>query len=390
MYEKASQNIIGRLLDEKKMSALRRVFINVILSVAFAAVSFIILTPLLAEVQFYSAEKLITKYLWKDAEDRLILAIKTDPLNSKYPARLGEFLFTQSAYKDNPLPLLKKAQGYYERAARLNPRCAEYFTRLGRICVSLFIGTQDSGRRGGLNLPYSDAESGRGYIDNAFENFKKALADDPNGFNAAYGTGYSGLAAWKYLNEDERAFVIDRLKYSLEQKPWYSVYIYPQVLRMTESPELLGMIIPEIETKRWVDSKIIDKLKNGMRETPAAIIPRSGWQGTVPGGGSVYENGNMCWSGTIYGAMLFPAGDALIKVEARGSPSDGVYPYILVFLDGKIIGSVYVDSGDVKIYSFAAKTDGGVKVLSITFTNDGGNKKEDRNLYIGNARVEQK
>ncbi|MDD5136696.1 MAG: carbohydrate-binding domain-containing protein [Candidatus Omnitrophica bacterium] len=361
-------------MDDKKMNALRRISINLILIAAFAAISFAILVPLFAEVQFYSAEKLITKYLWKDAEEKLLLAIKTDPINSKYPARLGEFLFTQSAYKDDPAPLLKKAEEYYRRAAALNPRRADYFTKLGRIKLALFL----------------EDPSGKKLIKDAFGYFKKAAANDPNGFNAAYEAGYSGLAVWKYLNEDEKALVVGRLKCSLENKPWYSEYIYSQVLRMTEDPELLELIIPEIEAKRWVSLEKVGKLKS---DTPQAkvtgMILRRDWQGTALGSSDVYENGNMYWTGTVYGAMLFPKGDAQIEIEAKGNPAGGIYPYMLISLDGKKIGSAYVDSAEFKKYSFNADTEGGVKILGVTFTNDGGSKKEDRNLYVGNAQVEQ-
>ena len=63
---------------------------------------------------------------------------------------------------------------------------------------------------------------------------------------------------------------------------------------------------------------------------------------------------------------------------------------MIVSLDGRIIGSVYVNSAKIKEYDFSVANDGGVKVLGITFTNDGCNETEDRNLYIGDAQVKQK
>lgn len=83
----------------------------------------------------------------------------------------------------------------------------------------------------------------------------------------------------------------------------------------------------------------------------------------------------MYWSGTIYGAMLFPKGPASINVEANASHAGGIYPCMLVSLDGEISGSAYIDSAEFKEYSFDVNTDGGIKVLGITFANDGGNKK---------------
>ena len=75
---------------------------------------------------------------------------------------------------------------------------------------------------------------------------------------------------------------------------------------------------------------------------------------------------------------------------AKGSAADGIYPYMIVELDGEGIGEMFVDSTDWKEYLFDVDTDGGMKVLSVTFANDGGNEKkgEDRNLYVGKVRVE--
>ena len=354
---------------------LKRISISIILIFEFFCLAVVIIMPLLAEIQFNSVEKLIAKYLWKDAEAKLEIAMKIDPYNSRYLARRGEFLFTQSTYKDNPIPLLKIAEEYYGRASGLNPRCAEYFTKQGQINLAIFL----------------EDPSSMGLIRRAFANFKKAIEDDPNGFNTAYAVGYSSLSAWKYLNESEKGIAIDRLRYSLKQKPWYSEYIYPHILRETQDPELLERIMPEVMKKRWVDVDKIANLKSSASKTNVSnVILKSDWQGAGLSENNIYKDGNMYWSGTIYGAMLFPKGSASINVEAKASQADGVYPYMLVSLDGERAGSAYVDGAEFKEYSFSVNTDGGVKVLGVTFTNDGGNKNEDRNLYVGKARVREK
>ena len=94
--------------------------------------------------------------------------------------------------------------------------------------------------------------------------------------------------------------------------------------------------------------------KSVLRTAISVVISRSAWQGVALGGKNIYENGNMYWSGTIYGAILMPKGSARITIEAGGSPLGGVYPYMFVSLDGKRIGSAYVDSLDFKEYSFTA------------------------------------
>jgi len=87
-----------------------------------------------------------------------------------------------------------------------------------------------------------------------------------------------------------------------------------------------------------------------------------------------------------------PKGKANVNIQAKGSPVNGVWPYMIVELDGEEIGETFVDSPEWKEYEFRVDTSGTVpsdtlKVLSVTFTNDGGNKEEDRNLYVGEARI---
>lgn len=352
------------------MKKIRHIFIGTALILVFASIIIVTLMPLLAQIQFDSARKLISRYLWQSAEKKLGLAGRMDSFDSRYPAALGEFLFTQSSYKDNKTPLLKEAAKYYERAACLNPRCAEYYVKLGQMYVSLAVEGQGSGGKGQV----------KAYTENAFENFKKAVENDPKGFNTAYAVGYSGLAVWKELKEGGRAVVIDRLKYALKQKPWYSQYVYPRLLQETKNAGLLEKIMPDPDLKKWVSPEKIESLKKD---------PPKAWQGTASGSEDIYKDGNMYWSGTMYRAILLPEGPARIIVGAGGSPAGGVYPCMLVSLDGKKIGFVYVDSPGPEEYVFSVNTAGGVKILGITFTNDGCNDNEDRNLLIGDARVEK-
>jgi hypothetical protein len=73
-----------------------------------------------------------------------------------------------------------------------------------------------------------------------------------------------------------------------------------------------------------------------------------------------------------------------------GSGSRGIYPYMIVEMDGETIGETFVSS-DWKKYSFGINTDGGLKAISVTFANDGGDaaKGEDRNMYVGNAEIKK-
>lgn len=136
-----------------------KTLINIFLIILFICLAVVIIAPFMAQAQFDAAERLVAGYMWKDAEKRMGEAIKIDPYNSRYPARLGEFLFSQSGYKDNPIPLLKTAEEYYSRASGLTPRYAEYFTKQGEINLAIFL----------------EGPSNTELIRRAFANFKKRL-----------------------------------------------------------------------------------------------------------------------------------------------------------------------------------------------------------------------
>jgi len=342
----------------------RQVLINVALIVVFVFLAGAIIFYFLADIQVSIAHNLEKDYRWKKAKEKYRLATKLDPFNSEYFLAYGNFLMYQNNYGKSRTGLPGEAEELYENAIKLNPECAECYLKLGTALIS------------------------ENKIDKAFKNFKKALENDPNGFNTAYVAGYFGLSIWTHLNENEKMIMLDRLRYGLKLRPWYSEYIYPRLLQETQSGKMLNLIGSGIEVEQWVDLKDIENVKKDASRAGAHDrISTSTWQGMSLSKNNIYKNGNMYWNGTIYGAMLFPKGDVLIKIKAKGSPAGGLYPYMLVSLDGKLIGSAYVDSAAPKAYSFALDMNGGIKVLGVSFTNDGSNIKEDRNLYIGEARV---
>ncbi|MDD5681458.1 MAG: carbohydrate-binding domain-containing protein, partial [Candidatus Omnitrophica bacterium] len=93
--------------------------------------------------------------------------------------------------------------------------------------------------------------------------------------------------------------------------------------------------------------------------------------------------------GTMDAAIRIPPGKSMIKIQAKGSPADGIFPRMMVELDGRMIGEAYIKNNDWRSYEFKINTDGGIKVLSVSFLNDSSSKngKEDRNLYIGIAKA---
>lgn len=355
------------------MRRILKIALGIVLIGAFLSLAVIIIKPLLAEIRFGEAKMAVKAYLWDDAEKKFIEAINMDPFNSEYPYRYAEFLRRRSLYRDNPVINLLTAEGFYKNAIKLNPNRAEYFLGLAQAEEALFLKDK---------IKFNDR------LGKSLNNFKKALSNDPNGFNINYTAGYAGISLWDFLEENDRNFFIAMLNYSLRQKPWYSEYIYKKLYEKTRDVNLLEKVIPKEALILNIDRKSIERVR---QESASAIVPAGKWRGASADGKKDFENGEMFWSGTIYAPIILPKGESTVSIKARSDSANGIFPYMAVGIDGDIIGGVFVNSRDWKEYEFNVKSGGGVRALSVTFTNDGGNKKlkEDRNLYVGEARVVQ-
>jgi len=237
------------------------------------------------------------------------------------------------------------------------------------------------------------------YADMAMKNFRKALKNDPNGFNVSYSVGYGGIKIWKFLERREKELVLDRLRYTLKLRHWYLEYIYSCIRRYAQDPELLqdvtayyALVLRRYKGKTSIEKlQNIEQMKEAARNIPqvTSFILHGDWKGKAYDGRNIYKDGNMHWSGTIDAALEIPRGPAVAEIEARGTRANGVYPYMIIEVDGKAIGETFVDSSEWKKYNFEINTDGGLKVLSVTFANNSGDKikGKDRNLFIDEARV---
>lgn len=368
----------------------------------------------MAETYFDSALAYSDKFKWSMADQIFYKAISINPFNSRYIAVYADFLLRWGRYKDNKETLFLKAEVLYGRAIALNPDNAEYYGNMGMIKLerSLLLKPKP-------NMPK---------IAEAMKNFRKAFENDPNGFNVNYSIGYAGISAWKYLDEKDGEFILDRLKYTLKCKIRYVQYVYPKLWKYTKDFTLLQRITPDtlqaqkllydfifannlwqfrktqaeavLNCRRKEDAeraaqessakkRKIGKIKYLTGHKAERHIFPSDWQGTASGGKDIYENGNMYWSGTVYAIIDIPTGNSIITIRAKGEPEGGIWPYMIIELDGKLIGETFVNSPDWKEYTFNTNTsDSGIKVLSVTFMNDYCTEIEDRNLYIGEVRVE--
>ncbi len=403
------------------MSMIRRIAIDIILIIMFSSLAVTLIQPLLAEIQFNTAQRLVASFRWPKAEMMFEKAIKTYPFNSQYPAGLAEFLLREAIYLNYKIPYLKKAEDLYNRALELNPRNASYAVKLGQIQLAIFL---ESG---------SDQTA---LIESAFENFKRAILNDPNGFNVSHEVGYAGIAVWHYLDEARRELVSERLKCALKLRQWYSKYIYTALWKKTKDFKLLQRITPEglqpnrdlyaflVSNNLWQFSKgqiaavnfyfqkeenekfkkelsekqdLIKSLKRSLAKNkqPSDIttaISQEDWQGKS--GGAMY------WNGTIYALANMKEGEADISIKAKkyltikakDPKTPKFYPYMIVALDDKEIGETFVANDDWQDYKFSVKTDGGLKILSVSFVNDiyMPDKEEDRNLLVGDVAISYK
>lgn len=379
-----------------------RGLINLLLGIIFILLIIVIIVSFLADAQFNAAAKLIGEYRWTKAESKFEQAIAMNPFNSQYPSELGNLLLRQCEYLSRPMPLLKKAENLYMIALKLNPTCADYWVKLGGI--ESWIGKETNKYDTGMVMKC----------------FRSAFRNDPKSSNTSYSIGYLGISILDLLGGEDRKFIFERLRYAINANPQCSGIIYYKVWNKTKDFGLLKDITPEsreanerlynfiAENNLWEFRKeqagrvAYYKQKESPEEFTEAEIkkrremekirmsPIREWEGATFDGKNVYDKGNMYWSGTITRVIDMPGGESVVKIEAKGSPADGIYPYMIVELEGKEIGELYVDSPGWKEYGFSAKTGSGLGVLSVTFVNDIYNAKgEDRNLFIRGTKIER-
>lgn len=82
------------------------------------------------------------------------------------------------------------------------------------------------------------------------------------------------------------------------------------------------------------------------------------------------------------------AGRYRITLWARGTPAEGIYPIVVLELDGKEIGRVECKGEDWTPHSIIAELPAGKHTLHISFINDLWKPPEDRNLWLSQIDFE--
>jgi len=78
--------------------------INFILIVVFILTIAVVILQFAADLEFNSAKKLESVYLWQEAEGKYQLAVKLNPFNAQYLAGYGNFLKERAFIKRIGLP----------------------------------------------------------------------------------------------------------------------------------------------------------------------------------------------------------------------------------------------------------------------------------------------
>ncbi len=396
------------------MRSVKRLYINIVLVIAYALLIVAIMVPFTADVQFGYAQNMAMKYRWKDAESKFRQAIKIDPFNEKYLTGYGNFLLLQSRYLDHNGPILEIAEKYFVRASKLNSYNAEPYLATGLI------------------------ELNRGRYDNAFTYFRNAAKNDPNGFNIAFSIGTSGVGVWKDIGKDEKVFVLNRLKLALKVRPEYADEIYTRIWKRTKGIGLLRAItlntleaqnrlygfltsrnlwqfrkeqadMVDLYRKKEDPSKLESDLRanadtlNGLKRQlrcdalPTRIISKYKWHYKNKAGAYDLLQGPLYCNATIYAPLYMEKGKTNISIQLKKllviiakDPSGSKYsPYVIVKLDDKVIGEMFIANDQWQAYDFSAESDGGLKILSVSFVNDVYDPVmgEDRNLAVGDVEI---
>ena len=78
-----------------------------------------------------------------------------------------------------------------------------------------------------------------------------------------------------------------------------------------------------------------------------------------------------------------------ITVFARGTPVAGVYPIMVVRVDGQVVGTLNVNSTVITAYTLPVNVTAAANhTIDVVFTNDGYAAPEDRNLIVQSLRVD--
>ncbi|MDP8265847.1 MAG: carbohydrate-binding domain-containing protein [Candidatus Aceula meridiana] len=318
---------------------------------------------LAADIFFIQAQKYEKKYLFEKAINHYQKAIDLAPLSSEYLGSYGKFLTRISKYNKDKFSILNKAEKLCKDAIQKNPMDSKFWILLGKIQLEQFSET-----------------SGPVFLKLAIKYFKQAFKNDPNGEITTEGIAYNLAEFLLPLNKPDFDWALNKIKKTLQVDYPEVEYLYVSVWKSTKNISLLK----ELAETRWKKQKKIKKSQENAPIDPS-LLSKKQWYEKSFEGKNFYSDGNMYWNGTAHQFVEIPGQANAITIQAKGSSAYGIWPYMVVSLNGKEIGADFIQNVEFKNYAYpiAADKETTTKIISVTFTNDGGNKIEDRNLYVG-------
>ncbi len=119
--------------------------------------------------------------------------------------------------------------------------------------------------------------------------------------------------------------------------------------------------------------------------TPTTYQAEAMYQST---GNASADGWNLFANGYISTEHPFNGGPSRLRVVARGEVADGIWPHMVVSVDGAVVGEVSVASSVFAEYIFEFGAPLGIREVSIAFDNDLLTDTEDRNLHVDQVTVD--
>jgi len=410
--------------------------IDLLLTAVFCLLAVALASQFLAEIAFEAAEGRAKSFAWAAAETGYTEAVRLDPFSSRYLGGYADFLRSTARYSYDKGLALEKADGVFCRALALDPdnarlRLKRGLARLDRRRVDeAFRDFRMAARNdphgfdtayaigySGLNVwPFLDGEN-RIFVTGRI---KYVIKTFPWLGQSAYAAAWSAAKDFTVLKKITPAtfnneailndFIAANNLWQFRKEQARALDAYGDSAKKEEKRRSIEKIKNTIigteklaEANAWTRAGGTWQMAEGGEAAVAAnkavaerriqgMIAPEDWVAASTDAAAVkYAGGALYSNGTVYALTDLPDGDAVIRVEAKGMPAGGVWPYMVVEVNGEEIGETFAGSADYREYAFKTHTTGGPRLIGASFLNDrfDAKRKEDRNLWVGTVKVEK-
>ncbi|MCB9721652.1 MAG: hypothetical protein H6756_12335 [Candidatus Omnitrophica bacterium] len=314
----------------KNLRTIKRFPINLLLITIFGAIFTALSAPLIAEVSFRTAQRQWGEGEWERAERGFARAAALVPISSEYLVGYADFLWAKAEAAGDESDL-HRVGPLYARAYEANPACAECLVKKGRYQLAA------------------------GNVNKALDDFRTARRLDPYGGDTTFRIAEAGHALLEQdLHNLKEVIALD--------KDYFTGPRGTTLIAAAFRDKLLGT--PE--------AALLSELKERLAEYEGErdVVQPDQWLGMSLDGRTRFTDGKLNDAGTVDALVDLPKGKSTVTVRARGYPAGAVPPFMIVELDGRLIGHRFVDSEEWTDYVFEVNGPAGLKVLSVTLANN--------------------